>query len=107
MDPIEQTRAGLIIRVRAKPNSRTDAVLGLVSGRVSVSVRASPEKGKANASVIAVLAAWLAVPKSTMEVLSGLGARDKRILVRGLTAKELRARIQADGRSGTMPRYQT
>jgi uncharacterized protein len=91
---IEETRAGPVIRVRAKPNASHDVVLGITGERLIVAVRANPEKGKANAAVLTTIAKWLGVSKSSLELLSGAGARDKRIAVTGLTAAELRARVR-------------
>lgn len=90
-----QTRAGAVLVVRVKPQAQRDAVLGADSAGLRVSVRAAPEKGKANAAVEKTLARWLGVAPSTLEVVAGSGARDKRVLVRGLDAGEVRARVAA------------
>ena len=48
-----------------------------------VRVKAVPDKGKANAAVIALLAKALSVPKSAMTLVSGDTARLKTIEIEG------------------------
>jgi len=89
-----ETRDGPVLLVRAKPGSRRDAVTGVDARGVRIEVRAAPEKGRANEAVVRVLASWLGVPRASVELVAGSAARDKRVLVRGLTATELRARVE-------------
>ena len=53
----------------------------------------APEKGKANKTIIVLLARELAVRKSQLELLSGETSGQKRFLVRGLTQEQLCARL--------------
>ncbi|MGZ4213617.1 MAG: DUF167 domain-containing protein [Actinomycetota bacterium] len=93
MNVIERTRSGPVIRVRAKPNARRDAVVTVSGERLVVAVRASPEHGKANAAVVKTVARWLGVPPSRVEMVSGGSSRDKRVLVHGIDVDALVARI--------------
>jgi uncharacterized protein YggU (UPF0235/DUF167 family) len=61
-------------------------------------VTAPPEKGKANASLIALLADSLHVSKSAITIASGETARVKSIEIQG-DAAQLRARLEALGES--------
>lgn len=92
-DPIERTRTGIVLRVRVKPRASRDEITGTGPRGVLISVRAAPEKGKANAAVLKVLARRLSVPQRALTIASGEGARDKRILVEGLNVDEVRARL--------------
>jgi uncharacterized protein YggU (UPF0235/DUF167 family) len=65
-----------------------------------VRVSAVPDKGKANAAVVALLARALGVPKSAVSVVSGETARLKTIAVAGDGAA-LAARIDALSQSPT------
>ena len=58
------------ISVTVKPNKRQNIVEENDSG-LSVSLRATPEKGKANAALICVLADHFNVPKSAVTITSG------------------------------------
>lgn len=82
-----------MLRVRVKPRGPRDAVLGVTASGLAVVVRAAPEKGKANAAVLATLARWLGLPPSALSLLSGEASRAKRVLVRGRSAADLRRRL--------------
>jgi uncharacterized protein YggU (UPF0235/DUF167 family) len=64
-------------------------------GAVTVRVTAAPERGKANAAVVEALAEALNMPASAVEIVRGHGARDKVVLVQGLTLEEVLERLKA------------
>lgn len=73
---LAETGANLAVRVT--PNAGADAVILPAEGRVlQVRVTATPEDGKANDAVIALLAKALGVPKSALAIVRGTTARDK------------------------------
>ena len=84
---------GTVVPVRAQPGARRNAVLGERAGALRVAVSAAPEKGKANAAIAEVLAEALGCRHSQIGILSGETSRDKAFLVSGVTADELRVRI--------------
>ena len=61
-----------------------------------VRVKAVPDKGKANAAVIAVLAKTLGVPRSSLTLIAGDTARHKTIAIDGDPAV-LAARLETLG----------
>jgi uncharacterized protein len=67
----------LKITVKVKPNSRENSVkeTGLNTYEIKVSV--PPEKGKANDKVIELLAKFLNIPKSAINLRSGSTSRNK------------------------------
>jgi hypothetical protein len=87
---LKETAEGVIITVKALPHSARAGVRGVDGGALKVAVNAPPEKGKANAAVLEVLAKFLAVPRSSLELLSGDSSRNKRVLVKGMTADAVR-----------------
>ena len=56
-------------------------------------VTAVPERGKANAAVIALIAKALGVPKRNVEVVRGHTSRDKTISIDGVTRDEALRRL--------------
>jgi uncharacterized protein (TIGR00251 family) len=77
--------------VRLTPRGGRDAIEGWsrdAAGKPQMNVRVSapPEDGKANATLIALLAKRLGVAKSTVRIVSGKTARIKLIEVEGDTA---------------------
>lgn len=66
-----------VIQVKAKPNSRESTVEELGDGSFLVRLKAKPADGKANAELIALLATYFKVPRSSVKIKSGAGARIK------------------------------
>ena len=87
----EVSKDGAVLRLRVTPNARANSIEGIEpdadgQDQLKVKVRAVPEKGRANAAVIALLAKRLGLPKSAFSVISGDTARNKRLAVSGETA---------------------
>ena len=79
---------GIRLAVRVTPRGGRDAVEGIgedADGALHVKVRvaAAPVDGDANAAVEKLLAKWLGVPKSTVEVVGGITARQKTVMIDG------------------------
>ena len=87
---LQETADGVIIAVKAVPHSARAGVRGVDGGALKVAVNAPPEKGKANAAVLEELAKFFAVPRSSLELLSGDSSRNKRVLARGMSADAVR-----------------
>lgn len=92
-DWLKETAEGVIITVKALPHSARAGVRGVDGGALKVAVTAPPEKGKANEAVLAVLAKFLAVPRSSLELLTGDSSRNKRVLVKGMSAEDVKKRV--------------
>jgi uncharacterized protein YggU (UPF0235/DUF167 family) len=91
---IEDSREGAILALRVKPSAPRAALLGPHGdGALKVSVRAAPERGKANEEVCDLLAASLGLRRAAVAVVRGGAARTKRVLFRGVGAGDLRARL--------------
>lgn len=79
------TEEGLLFFVKVSAKSGCNAVVGREGDRLKVKVTAVPEKGRANRAVVKVIAEWLGVAPSRVEIVSGEAAPLKSILVLGLT----------------------
>lgn len=90
---LQEVPGGVRMRLRVVPGARRDAVLGTHGEALRVAVRAAPEKGKANDAVGRLLAETLGLGRGDVELVAGHGGRDKAVVVRGLDAAGLRARI--------------
>ena len=94
-----QTDSGLLLFLRVTPNAGRDTIDGGQTrddGSVVLRVRvaAAPDKGRANAAVIALIAKALGVPKSSIALVSGGTGRLKVLSVSG-AADVLAARASA------------
>jgi len=93
---------GVFLELRLTPKGGRDAVEGWAEGAdgavyLKARVRAAAEGGKANAALVALLAATLGVPKSAIRIARGATARLKRIEIAG-DGQALAARLEALGR---------
>ncbi|HLF92360.1 MAG TPA: DUF167 domain-containing protein [Planctomycetota bacterium] len=57
--------------IKVVPKASKDRVVGWVGDRLKVAVTAAPERGKANAAVIEVLAAALELPSRRLRIVAG------------------------------------
>ncbi len=78
----------MLLRLRVTPNAGRDVIEGfetLADGTTVLRIRVSavPDKGKANAAVIALLAKALRLPKSAISLVSGDTARLKTVRIDG------------------------
>jgi len=68
------------IQVKVKPNSKT-AEISQEGESFTVKVKEPPKEGKANQTVIKLLAEHFGVPQSQVRILSGFRSRNKLIEV--------------------------
>jgi len=75
---------GVLVFVRARPGASTNRIAGEHAGALKVAVAQPPERGRANRAVVELLARALRVRGSAVRVVSGAGAREKRVEVDGV-----------------------
>jgi uncharacterized protein (TIGR00251 family) len=85
---------GVVLPVRAQPGAKREGVVGERNGALKVAVTAPPLEGRANDAIVAVLRDALGLRRSQVELIGGATARDKRFLIRGVSAEELQGRIE-------------
>ncbi|REK12930.1 MAG: DUF167 domain-containing protein [Planctomycetota bacterium] len=95
MIALESHAEGALLPVQARAGGRRNELKAAANGSLHVSVTQTPEKGKANKAIIALLAERLSLRKSQIELVSGATSPQKRFLVRQIAAAELAARIKA------------
>jgi uncharacterized protein len=84
---------GTTLMVRAQPNARKNGILGERAGALRIGVTVAPEKGKANAAIAEILAQTLGCRNSSLVLLAGETARDKRFLILDLTPEMIRTKL--------------
>ena len=75
-----------ILPVYVQPGARRERVVGVHGDAVKIAVNASPEKGKANTALRALLAREFGVRPSAVALVSGRTSRRKEVRVEGLSA---------------------
>jgi uncharacterized protein (TIGR00251 family) len=83
------------LRLRVIPGGERNAVVGRHGDGWKVRVAAQPERGAANRVLVRFLAETLSVPAASVAVVSGHGARDKIVEVRGIAAPVTDGRLSS------------
>ena len=92
---IRQSEGELTLRVRVQPRAAHDALGGEREGALIVRLTAPPVEGAANKALIRFLGRALGVAPSAVRIVSGAGARQKRVAVTGIDAATARERLGA------------
>lgn len=81
------------LAIKVVPGASQDRIAGWLGEALKIRVRAQPEKGKANAAVIALLAAALGVPAKNLRICSGHTSSAKMVEIEGISEIDLHAKI--------------
>jgi uncharacterized protein (TIGR00251 family) len=92
---VSETSEGAILNVRVIPRARRAAVDGIRGGSAVIRLTSAPVDGRANQALVALLSALLGLPHRSIRLLSGTRSRDKRLLIVGLPARDVAARLSA------------
>jgi len=71
----------MIINVKAKPSAGVDKVEKIDDENFVVSVKEPPVQGRANASIIKLLAGYFSVPSYNVSIVAGHMSRNKIVKV--------------------------
>jgi uncharacterized protein (TIGR00251 family) len=93
MSWLTENETGVVLTIKATPRARANEVAGADADWLRVRLQAPPVDGQANAALVRWLAGQLGVPARAVEIVGGVGARVKRVRVRGIGPLEVRARL--------------
>lgn len=85
---------GATIEVKLKAASSKSSIVGLSNEGVVISVHSHPVGGKANAEALRLMAKFLGVPVSRIQILRGDKSRRKTFLVVGMTRDDMISRLR-------------
>jgi len=94
MVEIKNSSGGVTFAVKVHPRAKKNAITGTIGDALKVSLTAPPVDGKANVACMDFFAKLLNVPRSSVTIAAGQSSRNKVIRVAGLSAEELRARLE-------------
>ena len=94
---ITDARGGAALNVRVVTQSDKTEIVGIQEdGAVKVRLMSSPAGDPAaNRELIQLLAHVLNVPESSIEIVVGLGGREKIVSIEGITIEQVNSAIQA------------
>ena len=98
---IEDTARGATFAVKVHPRAKKNAISGAVGDALKVALTAPPIEGRANEACIEFFAKLLNVPRSSITIAAGQTSSRKVIRVAGLSAQELRKRLNVGRSLGT------
>ena len=81
------------LNLRVSPGAGRSAVVGRHGDAWKLRVAAAPERGRANASVIDLLATSLDLRRPDVRIVGGTVSRDKVVEIVGLTLEEAERRL--------------
>lgn len=77
------------LRVYCQPRASKTEIVGRHGDALKVRLAAPPVEGHANTELCQFLARYFGVSRQDVQILSGKGARQKRVLIKGKTAQEI------------------
>ena len=91
---IREIAGGVTFAVKVQPRARKNAITGELDGALKLALTAPPLDGLANQACVEFFANLLKVPRASITIASGQTNRRKIIRVAGLSAKQLRSRLE-------------
>ena len=94
MNPaVERVTLPMKLHLKVVPKSSRDRISGWMGDRLKVTVTAAPERGRANAAVVKLIATALGVSRSQIRLTAGETAPFKTVEIDGLVEGEIRRRL--------------
>jgi uncharacterized protein len=84
------------LEIHLQPGAKSNEIIGFRDDVLWVKVAAPPDKGRANAALIELLAKSLSIPKSDLSLVRGFTSRQKVIAINGLTTTALKGKLTRD-----------
>ena len=81
------------LNIKVHPRANRNTVEVSDDGAVTIRVTAAPDRGKANAAAVKLLAGRLDVPRSGVSIIRGHTSRNKVVRVDGIEDAELNERL--------------
>jgi len=83
------------LKVKVVPGASSSSVAGWLGDMLKIRVAAPPERGKANAAVLKLLAKELQLQESALTIVSGGASQMKVIDIQGLTMSDIQEKFGA------------
>ena len=94
---LREVAGGVTLAVRAQPGAKKTAIVGMygegAGAQLKIAVQAPPIEGRANEALIAFLAATFGLPKSAVELVSGVLSRSKVFRLLGVTLAQIESKV--------------
>jgi uncharacterized protein (TIGR00251 family) len=71
------------LQLKVVPKASADRIVGWMGERLKIQVQAAPERGRANAAVVGLLAEALGLPRSSIRITAGETSPQKTVQIEG------------------------
>ena len=93
-DTISESENNVVLQLQVKPNSKKqEIVVDSLDKKITIFVKAQPDKGKANKELLKFLAKILEKTTSDISIIAGQTSRDKTIIVKNDTKQNVERKI--------------
>lgn len=93
-DTISESENNVVLQLQVKPNSKKqEIVVDSLDKKITIFVKAQPDKGKANKELLKFLAKILEKTTSDISIIAGQTSRDKIIIVKNDTKQNVERKI--------------
>jgi uncharacterized protein (TIGR00251 family) len=97
MISLRETASGVTFAVRVQPRASRTAIAGILGegdeAMLKIALAAPAIEGRANEALVRFLAKLLDVPRSAVEIVSGVQSRNKVVRIAGVSARHVQARL--------------
>ncbi len=90
---LQDGKDGVLLRIHVQPKARRQQVVGLYNERLKVCVTEPPDRGRANAAVMQLLAEALQISRSQINLVRGDTSRQKDLWLSGQQRQNVAARL--------------
>ncbi len=84
----------VILNLHIQPGAKTTEIVGRHGDALKIRLAAPPVDGKANAALVAFVAAKVSLGRTAVEVISGQTARAKRVRIAGVMPADVRKALE-------------
>ena len=93
-DTISESENNVVLHLQVKPNSKKqEIVVDSFDKKITIFVKAQPDKGKANKELLKFLAKILEKTTSDISIVAGQTSRDKTLIVKNDTKQNVESKI--------------
>lgn len=90
---IKDRSGNVELRIHCQPGASKTEIVGLHGDALKVRLTAPPVEGQANTELCQFLAGCFGVSRQEVQILSGKGARQKRVLIKGKASQQILDRL--------------
>jgi uncharacterized protein (TIGR00251 family) len=89
-----ENKDGVTLTVRVIPRASRSEIVGEYGGALKIKLASPPVDGAANEELVKLLAKAFAVPKNSVEIVSGHTSKTKAVRIAGVSAQQITAILQ-------------